>query len=144
MNGYYAGRAYIAISYNYVIGVWQEPLISAKAKERQIRKPESVPQISAEQKAETRDELANMADKSLYHRLMADRMGKYEALILKHLPPGKWMTTNRLRTLIESKTGTSTNWYILHRALTRLEEAGKIESAKTDGLSLWRLKRTGQ
>ena len=38
-----------------------EPLLAAKAKEQQIRKPESVPQISAEQKIDTREELAKIA-----------------------------------------------------------------------------------
>jgi hypothetical protein len=38
-----------------------EPLIAKKAKENQIRKPESVPQKSAEQKVETRQEVAKVA-----------------------------------------------------------------------------------
>lgn len=36
-------------------------MLTAKAKENQKRKPNSVPQISAEQKIETREELAKLA-----------------------------------------------------------------------------------
>ncbi|MEA4821402.1 MAG: hypothetical protein VB122_04115 [Erysipelotrichales bacterium] len=38
-----------------------EDVIRAKAKENQIRKPESVPQISAKQKIETAKELEKLA-----------------------------------------------------------------------------------
>ena len=41
-----------------------EDVFKAKAKENQIRKPESVLQISAEQKIDTRQELAKVANVS--------------------------------------------------------------------------------
>jgi len=41
-------------------------LFADKAKEQQIRKPESVPQISAKQKIDTRQELASIAGVSRY------------------------------------------------------------------------------
>ena len=47
-----------------VLALELESVFKEKAKENQIRKPDFVPQISAEQKVETRKELANVANVS--------------------------------------------------------------------------------
>ena len=66
-----------------------------------------------------------MANKTMYKKLMEEKMSKYEALAPKILT-NKYQSTNKVRKLMEAKTKTTVNWYILHRTLTKPEREGKI------------------
>jgi len=58
------GRRNLSNFQRSVLALELESVFSARAKEQQIRKPESVPQISAKQNIETRKELAKIANVS--------------------------------------------------------------------------------
>jgi len=58
------GRRNLSNYQRSVLALELESVFSARAKEQQVRKPESVPQISAKQNIETRKELAKVANVS--------------------------------------------------------------------------------
>ena len=72
---------------------------------------------------------------SLYTKVL---MGKYRKVALQVMTH-KLQTTNKIRKLMEKKTGKAINWHFLFKVLDRLEEEGKIEKVEANRLFLWKL-----
>lgn len=67
-------------------------------------------------------------------------MGKYRKAALEVMTH-RLQTTNKIRKLMEEKTGKKINWHFLHKVLSQLEKEEKIEMVEADRLFLWKIKK---
>ena len=66
-------------------------------------------------------------------------MNKYRDAALQAVTH-RLQTTNKIKKIMEEKTGKKINWHFLHKVLTQLEKEGKVEMVEADRLFLWKLK----
>lgn len=67
-------------------------------------------------------------------------MSKYTDEVLKILSKEEIKSTNEILAMLQSKTGKSINWHMLHRVLSELEKENKVEKLKAKAGFFWKKK----